>query len=59
MLRRQQRLDDDDVSDADWFVYLEMRRKAEPIRRPHVVINTAAGYDGLFERVVAGLRDGD
>ena len=59
MLRRQQRLDEDDVSDADWFVYLEMRRRAEPIRRPHVVINTAVAYEGLFERVVAGLRAGD
>jgi len=58
MLRRQQRVDEDDVSDADWFVYLEMRRRAEPIRRPHVVINTAVGYEGLFERVLAGLREG-
>jgi hypothetical protein len=57
MLRRQERLDEDDVSDADWFVYLDMRRRAEPIRRPHVVINTAVAYDGLFERVVAQLRD--
>jgi predicted kinase len=56
MLRRQQRADEDDVSDADWFIYLEMRRRAEPIRRPHVVINTAAGYESLFERVVADLR---
>ena len=59
MLRRQQRADEDDVSDADWFVYLDMRRKAEPIRRPHTVINTAVGYEGLFERVVAQLRSGE
>ncbi len=59
MLRRQQRVDEDDVSDADWFVYLQMRRKAEPIRRPHTVINTAVGYEGLLARIIAELRDGD
>jgi predicted kinase len=58
MLRRKQRADEDDVSDADWFVYLEMRRRAEPIRRPHIVINTAVGYEGLLERVVGELREG-
>ena len=59
MLRRQQRLDEDDFSDADWLVYLELRRKAEPIRRPHLVINTAAGYDSVLERLLAELRAQD
>ncbi|MBV8716266.1 MAG: AAA family ATPase [Chloroflexi bacterium] len=57
MLRRSLRLDEDDASDADWLVYLEMRRKVEPIRRPHVVINTATVYDTVFERLIAGLRE--
>jgi predicted kinase len=57
MLRRQQRLDSDDVSDADWPVYLDLRRKAEPIRRPHIVINTAVAYETAFERLVLELRD--
>jgi predicted kinase len=56
MLRRRLRLDDEDVSDADWMVYLEMRRRAEPIRRPHMVINTAAAFETVFERLVAELR---
>ena len=56
MLRRQQRLDEDDVSDADWLVYLELRRKAEPIRRPHLVINTATAYDSVLDRLIAQLR---
>ena len=56
MLRRQQRLDDDDVSDADWFVYLDLKRRAEPIRRPHIVINTAADYTTVYERLLARLR---
>ena len=57
MLRRRLRLDEDDVSDADWLVYLDMRRKAEPIRRPHLVINTATAYDTVFERLLARLRE--
>lgn len=57
ILRRQQRLDADDVSDADWYVYLELRRKMEPVRRPHVVINTAVGHDSAVERLIATLRE--
>lgn len=59
MLRRQQRLDVDDVSDADWYVYLELKRRAEPIRRPHTVINTAVGYESAVERLLASLRADD
>ena len=56
MLRRQQRQDEDDVSDADWFVYLRMRRSAEPIRRPNVLINTAVDFTTLYDRLVNRLR---
>ena len=51
LLRRQQAPDEEDLSDADWLVYLDMRRRAEPIRRPHIVINTAVN----FETVLNGL----
>jgi predicted kinase len=56
MLRRQQRHDEDDASDADWLVYLDLRRKAEPIRRPHTVVNTAADHETLVRRLVARLE---
>ena len=52
MLRRQQRLDDDDLSDADWLVYLAMRRNIDPIRQPHVVVNTATDHESLYRRLV-------
>jgi predicted kinase len=56
MLRRQERLqEDDDASDADWLVYLDLRRRAEPIRRPHIVINTAVDYETVFRRLVGQL----
>jgi predicted kinase len=57
MLRRREARDEDDLSDADWPVYLDMRRRAEPIRRPHMVINTAAGTESLLERLVARLSE--
>jgi predicted kinase len=57
MLRRQERRDDDDVSDADWLVYLDMRRKAEPIRRPHIVVNTATDHETLVRHLINRLRN--
>jgi predicted kinase len=39
---RMENRDADDQSDADWPVYLRMRQHAEPIPRPHIVVNTAA-----------------
>jgi predicted kinase len=55
MLRRQQRLDGDDLSDADWLVYLALRRKIDPIRRPHFVLNTATDHESLIRRVIERL----
>ena len=52
MLRRRAALDVDDASDADWDVYLDLRRRAEPIRRPHVVVNTATDSGTLIRRLV-------
>jgi predicted kinase len=42
---RMENRDADDQSDADWPVYLRMRQHAEPIPRPHLVVNTAAAPD--------------
>jgi predicted kinase len=57
MLRRRDAMDDDDMSDADWPVFLDMRRRAEPIRRPHSVINTAAGTETLLARLIARFSE--
>jgi predicted kinase len=59
MLRRQARLDDDDLSDADWLVYLAMRRKIDPIRRPHLVVNTGTDSESLVQRLVRQLAAED
>jgi predicted kinase len=52
LLRRQEKHDEDDLSDADWLIYLDLRRKADPIRRPHVVINTAADTGTAVQRIL-------
>jgi predicted kinase len=43
-----------DYSDADWEVYLRMRRQAEPIQHEHINIDTS---DGDVERAVTCVLD--
>jgi len=52
MLRRHEALDEEDASDADWSVYLELRRRADPIRLPHVVLNTSADTSTIVRRLL-------
>jgi uncharacterized protein len=52
MLRRREALDEEDASDADWNVYLELRRRADPIRRPHFVLNTSADTSTVVRRLL-------
>ena len=59
MLRRRNGHDEDDLSDADWGVYLALRRKAEPIRRPHTVINTSTDFSGLIGVLVERMQEED
>jgi len=59
LLRRREAPDADDLSDADWLVYLNLRRKAEPIPGPHVVLNTAVDFDTLLQRVLSRAARGD
>jgi predicted kinase len=57
LLRRHTAREADDLSDADWSVYLDLRRRAEPIRRPHTVVNTNADFETLLQRLLARLAD--
>jgi predicted kinase len=58
LLRRRDTFDPDeeDVSEADWDVYLELRRKVEPIRRPHVIVNTSSDLGTVVRRLLDRLR---
>ncbi len=56
MLRRRDYRDEEDQSDADWSIYLQLRTKAEPIKRPHLVLNTSVDADATVNRIVARVR---
>ena len=53
LLRRQTDRDEDDLSDADWDIYLRLLVGADPLRRPHLVVNTSVDLDQVVERVLA------
>jgi predicted kinase len=57
LLRRRDAPDVDDLSDADWPVYLDLRRRAEPIRRPHLVVNTVTDFETLYARLLERLDE--
>jgi predicted kinase len=47
----------DDYSDADWEVYLRMRRRAEPIQHEHMILDTSDGdVERAVERVLEAIR---
>ena len=56
LLRRREKLDENDLSDADWSVYLQLRRKADAICRPHLVVNTATDTDTVVRRLLERLE---
>lgn len=45
---------EEDYSDADWEVYLRMRRRAEPIQHEHLTLDTS---DGDLERAVSQVLE--
>ena len=40
-----------DVSDANWTIYLRMRKDAQPIGRPHIIANTTAEFGPVIRMV--------
>jgi predicted kinase len=53
MLRRHDAREADDLSEADWDVHLELARKTDPIRQPHLVVNTAVDLEPIVRVIVA------
>lgn len=56
MLRRRDQRDEEDLSDADWQVHMDLARRADPIRRPHVVVNTAVDVDQITRRILERVQ---
>jgi len=55
---RARRADPEDVSDAGPDVYQRMRSLAEPIGRPHIVVDTSAGIEPAVDAVLRELQEG-
>lgn len=48
--------DAEDASEAGWDIYLQMRRRVDPILRPHFVVNTVVAWGPGLEKVAAAVR---
>jgi predicted kinase len=54
--RHEESEDDRDVSDADWRVYERMARRAEPIGRNHVVVDTSQDLKPAVTKLLRLIR---
>ena len=49
--------DPTDQSDADWGIYLRMRRDIEPVPRPHLVVNTTVSPEPVIRLLKRRLSE--
>jgi predicted kinase len=47
-----------DISDADFSIYQRMRRDEEPIRRPHLVVDTSQDLEEGLAKILRAVRRG-
>lgn len=50
--RRLTQRDPGDISDATWSVYRRMAERQEPIRRPHLTVNTSEDLESAIDKIV-------
>lgn len=50
--RRLTQRDPGDISDATWSVYRRMAERQEPIRRPHLVVNTSEDLEPAIDKII-------
>jgi len=56
LARRKERIDEQDVSDADWNVYKRMRRRQQGFRRNFLVIDTSDDIDAAIAKIIRMAR---
>jgi predicted kinase len=56
MAQRAEARSPDDLSDATWEVYLKMQRQEQPIRRPHLIIDTSGDLDAAVHKILRLAR---
>ncbi|MBI5304877.1 MAG: AAA family ATPase [Chloroflexi bacterium] len=45
-----------DFSDADWNVYEMLQRELEPVRAPHLVVDTSGDLDAALAKILRAIR---
>ncbi len=48
--------DPHDLSDADWNVYRRMKTNLEPVRRPHLVVDTSGDLEAILAKILRLVR---
>lgn len=46
-------------SDATWDIYLEMRRRQQPIKREHWTVDTSKDFGPDLDRIIKSVTEGD
>jgi predicted kinase len=54
--RREQGRDHHDISEADWKTYKRMARRAEPIGRDFVIVDTSQGLDPAITKLLRLIK---
>ncbi len=54
--RRAAERDPHDFSDAGWWVYELLRPEVEPVRMPHLVVDTTGDLDGALAKIIRLAR---
>ncbi len=49
--------DPSDLSDADWNVHEQLQAEHEPVRRPHLVIDTSGDMQQAVRKILRALKD--
>ena len=54
--RRQEDRHPLDLSEATWDIYERLKRRVDPVRRPHIVVNTGREIDHALVRILRSAR---
>ncbi len=54
--KRHTARDEHDISDADWAVYSRMKRRQQPINRPHIVVDTSGDIDEAVRKILRAIQ---
>lgn len=54
--KRTKARDVHDISDADWSVYARMKRRQQPIGRPHLVVDTSKDVDEAVRKIMRVIQ---